>query len=370
MAWDSNRGNLIFWGGGHANYPGNEVYRWVGSSLRWERASLPSEVVRNTESFFTTLYEAVDGPFAAPTSAHTYDNSEFLPINDRFVTFGGASFNTGHYFELGNGRRTGPYFWEPARASADAVGGTLGSQVKPQVYPLVAAGSMWQNRDNLVPTFDGDLRPGYGGTNWIDGTTAYAEEGGKDVLYIGVASQLFRYTVNALSNPQADTYELMGRYVLYPFSGQGAGALDLDRKIYLRTSGSVFTYWTLNNPGASNQNVIFTPTVVSGTFPFGSLNMHGMDFDPIRRSFVLWSGQRDCACVATHCACKPVFGRMELDAFVAGDRLRPLTSPMWASPSVWFHIRSRTGSNPWQVEVRRCRRLGRFPRCYAPWPNR
>src|SRR3546814_7387161 len=28
MAWDSARGDLIFWGGGHANYPGNEIYLW------------------------------------------------------------------------------------------------------------------------------------------------------------------------------------------------------------------------------------------------------------------------------------------------------------------------------------------------------
>ena len=71
MAWDSNRGILIFWGGGHANYPGNEVYRWNGNTLLWERASLPSEVVRNTQSVFGTLFEAVDGPFAAPASAQS-----------------------------------------------------------------------------------------------------------------------------------------------------------------------------------------------------------------------------------------------------------------------------------------------------------
>ena len=28
FAWDSNRGDLILYGGGHANYPGNDVYRW------------------------------------------------------------------------------------------------------------------------------------------------------------------------------------------------------------------------------------------------------------------------------------------------------------------------------------------------------
>src|SRR6266487_5723034 len=28
FGWDSNRGDLILYGGGHANYSGNDVYRW------------------------------------------------------------------------------------------------------------------------------------------------------------------------------------------------------------------------------------------------------------------------------------------------------------------------------------------------------
>ncbi|MBL8316292.1 MAG: hypothetical protein JNK55_21380, partial [Rubrivivax sp.] len=292
MAWDSNRGSLIFWGGGHANYPGNEIYRWAASDLRWERASLPSEVVQPSP-LWAGFFEAIDGPFAAPISAHTYDSSEFLPLSDRFVTFGGAAFNTGSVFSLVDGRRTGPYFWNPARASSDAVGGTSGSQVKPGVYPSVAAGLMWQNRDNLNPAFPGDPKPGFGGTYWVDGTTAYAQEGGKDVLYISASSMFFRYTVNDLSDPQRDTYEVMGRYSRYPFTGQGAGALDPYRKVFLRTANSTFTYWSLVNPGWSNENVIFTPTVTAGTFPFSDLRNHGLDFDPVRRSFLLWGGQRD-----------------------------------------------------------------------------
>src|SRR5581483_7963913 len=42
FAWDPNRGDLIIFGGGHANYPGNDVYRWHSRDLTWERASLPS----------------------------------------------------------------------------------------------------------------------------------------------------------------------------------------------------------------------------------------------------------------------------------------------------------------------------------------
>ena len=44
MTWDPNRHHLIIWGGGHANYAGNDVYRFDAADLRWHRASLPSAV--------------------------------------------------------------------------------------------------------------------------------------------------------------------------------------------------------------------------------------------------------------------------------------------------------------------------------------
>ena len=44
FAWDSRRGDLILFGGGHGNYAGNEVYRWHGGTQRWELSSLPSNV--------------------------------------------------------------------------------------------------------------------------------------------------------------------------------------------------------------------------------------------------------------------------------------------------------------------------------------
>ena len=44
FAWDSNRGDIVLYGGGHANYSGNDVYRWRSSTLLWERAAYPSEI--------------------------------------------------------------------------------------------------------------------------------------------------------------------------------------------------------------------------------------------------------------------------------------------------------------------------------------
>lgn len=273
MAWDSARGDLLFWGGGHANYPGNEIYRWRSSTLEWERASLPSEVKNISGSRF----EAIDGYLNAPISSHTYDNSEYLPIVDRFIVFGGAAFNTGGGFVRTDGvTPTGPYLWDPSKADANKVGGTTGSHVNPDLFPNVVGGEMWDNRDN---------RPN---VNLVNGTSAYAEEDGKDVLYIG-RTELWKYTIHDINDPSRDTHEQVGR-TWEPFGGDGAGAYSPDLEVFVRTARNKFVMWDLENAGPDNLNASFVPQVRNGSFDFSDLADYGMDYDPVRDVFVLWGG--------------------------------------------------------------------------------
>jgi hypothetical protein len=273
MAWDPNRGDLIFWGGGHANYDGNDVYRWRSSTLSWERAALPSQVVQISGD----RYETIDGVMHSPISSHTYDNNEFLPIVDRFVAFGGAAWNTGNSFVLSDGvTRTGPYFWDPSRADPNKVGGLAGSQVNPAAYPDVLGGEMWENRDrNRTGPYKYSM----------DGTTAYTEENGKDVIYLNWVD-VWRYTVNDIANPAADTIELVGINWDVGY-GQGTGAYIPERKLYVRASGR-FGYWDLSKAGSENRGVSFTPTIVGGDY--GDGYSYGMDYDPVRKRFALWNG--------------------------------------------------------------------------------
>jgi len=273
MAWDPNRGDLIFWGGGHANYDGNDVYRWRSSNLSWERAALPSQVVQISGD----RYETIDGVMHSPISSHTYDNNEFLPIVDRFVAFGGAAWNTGNSFVLNDGvTRTGPYFWDPSRADPNKVGGLTGSQVNPAAYPDVLGGEMWENRDrNRTGTYKYSM----------DGTTAYTEENGKDVIYLNWVD-VWRYTVNDIGNPAADTMELVGINWDVGY-GQGTGAYIPERKLYVRASGR-FGYWDLSKAGPENRGVSFTPTIVGSDY--GDGYSYGMDYDPVRKRFALWGG--------------------------------------------------------------------------------
>jgi len=138
FAWDSNRGNLLLFGGGHANYMGNEMYVFQGATGTWTRGSVPSRIVQyNAASDFHPIDNA------APQSAHTYDNNVFAPINDLFITFGGAAFTFGGNFTTitGSGQqvRAGPWAWDPRRADPNKVGGTNGSGYNASTL----GGQMW-----------------------------------------------------------------------------------------------------------------------------------------------------------------------------------------------------------------------------------
>ncbi|WP_367155355.1 putative Ig domain-containing protein [Methylomonas sp. HYX-M1] len=281
MAWDSNRRAMIFWGGGHANYAGNEVYLWRADDLMWARGSLPSDVrlVPGT----TTVFEAVDGVENAPTSSHTYDNNVFAPVADRFVNFGGAAFNTGWRFEKDYPARTptGPYFWNPDLADPNKVGGTTGSNVISAAYPSIEGGNMWQNRDNAPIA------------SFVEGASAYREEGGKDVIYIQsftTSSGLFRYTINDPADPAQDTWSLIGIKNLY-VSGQGAAGLDLENNLFVRAGGTGFTLWELDKASPTNKSQ--KPQVVYNTPGMAKIATYGMDYDTARKKFFLWNGYGD-----------------------------------------------------------------------------
>ena len=295
FAWDSNRGDLILFGGGHANYADNEVYRWRGGSQVWERASLPSQLVNIGADSIT--FETIDGAANAPVSSHTYDNQLFLPRADRFITFGGAAYNSGGPFVtalVGGGvRATGPYFWDPALADPNKVGGTTGSHVNPALHPNILGGQMWENRDIYSGRYSASILPG----SFINSVSDYASENSFDTVYIsghyGSASRadLFRYQVLDPLNRNLDTWEQVGLDWTGISQGQGTGAYDPLRKLFVRTGNATaqFSYWNLQTPGPNNRDVAVT-SVTDATGLFQINANFGVDFDPIRRVFVLWGG--------------------------------------------------------------------------------
>ncbi|WP_326540133.1 DNRLRE domain-containing protein [Pseudorhodoferax sp.] len=300
FAWDGNRGDLVLYGGGHANYPGNDIYRWRGSTRQWERASLPSEVTKDARNNFV----AVDGAANAPSSSHTYDNNIFLPIADRLLVLGGAAYNNGGAFMAdagdGSSRKTGPYLWDPNRADANKVGGTTGSHVtRVAPYAEITGGQMWQNREMWLNLASSGALP----NRHVDGCTAYAEESGKDVVYFaamsagGTAKNLYRYVINDVARPDLDSLSRVGGFWDAP-QGQTACGYDAARKHFVRLGSSArpFMLWDLSTPGNTNyeKTVGYTEAgaELAGRLSSGSIDIKkcGFDYAPGLDRHALWCG--------------------------------------------------------------------------------
>ena len=295
FAWDPNRAALLLYGGGHANYRGNDTYLWRASTQLWERASLPSAMIQTSKGF----WNAIDGVDKAPASAHTYDNTIFLPLLDRLLVLGGAADSNGGPYLTQTAaavtRYTGPYLFDPARAHPDKVGGSTGSHVKRVApYAEVVGGNMWSNRESWLNASTRSTPPD---EVLSDGCTGYAVEGGRDAVYVRSASRLFRYVINDLNNPAADTWTNVGRYYYGGSGGQSTCAYDPVRKIFVSSHAShPFIFWNLATPGFDNRDTLVTPTDPSGEFPTllasGAIKLSrcAFEFDPIRNHFRLWCG--------------------------------------------------------------------------------
>ena len=295
FGWDPNRAALLLYGGGHANYRGNDTYLWRASTQLWERASLPSAMIQTPKGY----WNAIDGVDKAPASAHTYDNTIFLPLLDRLLVLGGAAdSNGGPYLTdtaAATTRYTGPYLFDPARAHPDKVGGSTGSHVKRVApYAEVVGGNMWSNRESWLNASTQSAPPNEVLSN---GCTGYAVENGRDTVYVRSAARLYRYVINDLNNPAADTWTNVGRYYYGGSGDQSTCAYDPVRKIFVSShSSQPFIFWNLATPGFDNRDTLVTPTDPSGEFPTllssGAIKLSrcAFEFDPIRNHFRLWCG--------------------------------------------------------------------------------
>jgi hypothetical protein len=284
-AWDSTRGNLLLWGGGHANYAGNEMYVWQGANGSWTRGSLPSMTAGNF---------IVDN--AAPQSAHTYDTNIYLPVNQMFLTLGGAAYNSGGNFETNvNGviSRAGPWLWDPAKADANLVGGTSGSGYDSGT----AGGNMWINR---AASLTGTQGPSY-----VYGATAYREEGGRDVVYVLSDSnasgfpRLFRYELGDVRNGGSDSFELVGvtdnLSITSTLIKQTTATIDSREGLFVATATAFadLAVWDLDRFGANpfaNREVP-VQLVTAGGAAFDMNQDMSIEYDSLNGQYVMWDGR-------------------------------------------------------------------------------
>ena len=303
MAWDSRRGDLIFWGGGHANTPGNAVYRWRSASGEWERASLPSAIV--ADPLVTARYETVDGPLHSPISMHTYDGNTYLPIADRLLVFGGPQYQIGgggpDIWDGNIRRMTGPYLWDPNKADPWAAGGLPGTHILSDAYPANAFPGRGDVGEPRLPAH----RRAAGRERGLRRDLRRLRRGERQGR--GLPG---RRGAVALHHPRPDRSEpghlragrLLGHSGSDPTGPGPTTRRDASGSTCAGATCGSSCWWRAARRGArsstggwSSRTRPTVPTCPSGTTPPGPARATAisLDYDPKRDRFLLWEGMNE-----------------------------------------------------------------------------
>lgn len=87
---DTKQNRLIIWGGGHADYAGNEIYSFDLSPLRMQRLNDPSPI-NKTSNCVETLSDG------KPNSRHTYAGLAYIAHANQMFSFGGSLNQCGYF---------------------------------------------------------------------------------------------------------------------------------------------------------------------------------------------------------------------------------------------------------------------------------
>jgi hypothetical protein len=144
-AWDPLHRKMIVWGGGHADYGGNEVYAFDVASFAWERLTDPTLPPFNVDPL-------ADGN---PVSRHTYSGLTWIDSPPRFFAIGGAMAESGNgtnvtwMFDVDTATWTNAAPPEPPpvgyshSTAYDAANGTVLLRVAQSLWSYDIAGNAW-----------------------------------------------------------------------------------------------------------------------------------------------------------------------------------------------------------------------------------
>ena len=323
MALDDANGRIILWGGGHANTSCNAPFLWHAATRQWSMAFAPTDNVfmPNAVSLYTAqpgLWRNVESWQYSPASSHTYGNNAWLPKINRFLTWGGAAWNTGHALHVfdpatGNGiRPRAGYTLDLTLAGQGFVGGGTGSNVKRNsTAGVTLTGALaWKPRDYLLdhanPTVANVMR------GHLEGFAVYREENGHDVLYTRASTQVggscdTLVRVEFIDDDyHNDLLSIVGRAGSSLHSDQG-GAIDPVAGVVLACgySAQPIEAWRLATAGPTNDPFCVAAANVGGAGKasyLAAMDAHfavrpqssgmGITFDTQRGRFVMWGGLR------------------------------------------------------------------------------
>lgn len=232
-AYDTKRDRLIIFGGGHADYGGNELYAFEVKTLSWKRLTNPSPTTLfcgqlNKAFGQTDLRWNADG---TPVSRHTYDGIQYIPSLDRLWVLGGSPWCTG--------------------AS-----------------------------DNQTWLFDFDR------LKWEKKTAAPINVGTPVSAYDPVTGNI--YTLNQTTlieyNPRDDSWKTRSNPSWQ--NGENTAEIDPVRRRFIVIGGGASFYYDLNKEGILARKQLVT----TGDTEIVYRNAPGLVYDPINDVLVAWNG--------------------------------------------------------------------------------
>ncbi len=231
-ALDTTRGRMVLFGGGHADYKGNEVYVFDFSTLKWERIWGPTSDAQTPSGGTHEVYD--DGN---PGSRHTYSGLSYVP---------------------------------------------------PPVDALVSmGGSLWQSGSHA----DGTWLFSFGNLSWKRGADKADDGFGDPSVFDPVTGHIWRRTNREMTeyDPVADTYtdhfESNGGF----WKSNVSAALDSEARLMVIAGDGELDEYRLDTDKYES-NVALTGASINDVFG-GSAP--GLDFDTSQKRFVLWGGGMD-----------------------------------------------------------------------------
>lgn len=89
--FDAAGNRLLIHGGGHSDWGGNEIYELDLDTVAMRRINEPSYPVRDGCAFGGT------NPDGRPVARHTYNNIEYLPVQNLMFLYGGSRWSCGYF---------------------------------------------------------------------------------------------------------------------------------------------------------------------------------------------------------------------------------------------------------------------------------
>jgi hypothetical protein len=228
-AYDTKRDRLIVWGGGHADYGGNEIYTFDVSTLSWSRPWGPTPNIPHWRRPCTET--EADGN---PPSRHTYGGLVYLPNLDRLWAGGGSLWCA-----------------------------TGGASLATWLFDFTTL--TWERKADFPNTRD------------LEQVSAYDPLTGR-VYFAHVSRSLFEY------DPVGNTWKRLEHKHI---GHDKTMALDPKRRTLVLVGGGQMLLYDLRPPGGWKT---ITPTgdtaILGARYP-------GFVYDPVSDRFVAWGGGSD-----------------------------------------------------------------------------